>query len=186
MAADVVERARDAVVIGDHEHAVGADLDHEEAAALAHLVGVAGAHPAVAEQRVLLPAQHVRVGERRARQLRRLLERQAGALDVRRHQRQRRPLALESHAFSSVGGPFAGRTLPERLCDWQQDQAGAGAVSGGPPRSCRMLGTSSSAVVVTIWIENATQSVGLTPASSAAGPQIAKPMGWNASEPNQS
>ena len=49
VAADVVERAREPVVVGNDEDAVGADLDHQELAALAHLVDVAGADPAAAE-----------------------------------------------------------------------------------------------------------------------------------------
>ena len=84
--AGVQERAREAVVVADHEHALAADVERQVLPALAHLVDVTGADPAAAEQIGTFPLEDGGVRERRAGQHRRLLQRQAACA---RHPRRR-------------------------------------------------------------------------------------------------
>ena len=83
VAADVEERARDPVLAGDDDDAVGADLARHELARLVDRGDVADADPA-AEDLVDLPLEHPLIGERRGRQHRRLLDRLQRARDIAR------------------------------------------------------------------------------------------------------
>jgi hypothetical protein len=82
VAAGVEESVRDAVVVGDDEHALAPDLDHDVVAALANLVDVGDRDPAAHEHVLELPLQDARVGERGARKRGRALERLARAREV--------------------------------------------------------------------------------------------------------
>jgi hypothetical protein len=90
VAAGVEERVRLAVVVGHHEHALAPDLDHDEVAALAQLIGVRDGDPAAHQDVLELPLQDAVVREGSAGQRGRAFERFARALQLADRQGQRR------------------------------------------------------------------------------------------------
>jgi transposase-like protein len=96
---------------------------------------------------------------------------------------------VEATSYAAVGRKYgvSDNAIRKWLRQYERERAASsGSPDHGSERSRLMSGTASRASVAASTSAAASQREASIPASAATGPQIARPSGWNAREPNQS